>query len=141
MTGKFFLDTNFLVYCFSKDEPEKRQRCLSLLQEVKGTASIVLSTQVLKEFAAVMIGKLKQPPLEVKGIIQDLILFEVVDIDADCILEAIDLQMLYSFSFWDSLIVSAAKRAHCHTIWTEDLQHNRIVAGVRIENPFIDTRL
>lgn len=72
MTGKYFLDTNFLVYCFSVDEPQKRQRCLDLLHLAKGSAQIVISTQGLNEFAAVMIGKYKQPPLEVKSILKDL---------------------------------------------------------------------
>jgi predicted nucleic acid-binding protein len=54
MTGKYFLDTNFLVYCFSEDEPEKQAACLRILQEGQGKAHFVLSTwyEVLKvEFA------------------------------------------------------------------------------------------
>ena len=91
MTGKYFLDTNFLVYCFSNDEPEKRQKCLNLLARGKGQVSFVISTQVLNEFAAVMIGKLRQPPIEVKAIIRDLALFEVVNMDVSHIQEAIDI--------------------------------------------------
>jgi predicted nucleic acid-binding protein len=59
MTGKYFLDTNFLVYCFSEDEPEKQAACFRILQEGQGKAHFVLSTQVLAEFAAVMIGKFR----------------------------------------------------------------------------------
>jgi len=136
MTGKYFLDTNFLIYCFTRDEPEKQQKCLAILRQAKGSAELVLSTQVLKEFAAVMIGKFKQPPLEVKAIIDDLALFEVVAIDAQLIKDAIDVHVLHRISFWDSLILSAAKSAHCHTVLTEDLQDGAEVAGVRIQSPF-----
>jgi predicted nucleic acid-binding protein len=136
MTGKYFLDTNFLVYCFSKDEPEKRQKCLSLLEKGKGQAAFVVSTQVLNEFAAVMIGKYQQPPLEIKAIIQDLCLFEVVTIDASLIQDAIDIHLLHQLSFWDSLIISGARTAHCQVILTEDLNHGAEIAGVRIQNPF-----
>ena len=137
MTGKYFLDTNFLIYCFSRDEPEKQQRCLSLLDEAQGNAAFIISTQVLKEFTAVMVGKFKQPPLEVKAIIDDLALFEVVTIDVPLIKNAIDIHLLHQLSFWDSLILSAAKSAHCHTVLTEDLQHGDELAGVRIQSPFL----
>lgn len=136
MTGKYFLDTNFLIYCFTRDEPEKQQKCLAILRQAKGSAELVLSTQVLKEFTAVMIGKFKQPPLEVKAIIDDLALFEVVAIDAQLIKDAIDVHVLHRISFWDSLILSAAKSGHCHTVLTEDLQDGAEVAGVRIQSPF-----
>jgi|APTNR8051073442_1049403.scaffolds.fasta_scaffold00582_27 predicted nucleic acid-binding protein len=136
MTGKYFLDTNFLVYCFSKNEEEKQQKCLALLREAKGRVKFVLSTQVLNEFAAVMLGKLKHPPNEVKAILDDLALFEVIAIDIVQIKYAIDLHILHKISFWDSLIVSAAKSSHCHTILTEDLQHGGIIAGIRVQNPF-----
>jgi predicted nucleic acid-binding protein len=137
MTGKHFLDTNFLVYCFSEDEPEKQQTCLTLLEQAKGTANLVLSTQVLNEFAAVMLGKFKQPFVQVKAIISDLAFFEVVSVDADLIQKAIDIHALHQISFWDSLIISAAKSAYCHTILTEDLQHDAVIASIQIQNPFL----
>ncbi|MCB0621045.1 MAG: PIN domain-containing protein [Saprospiraceae bacterium] len=138
MTGKYFLDTNFLVYCFSNDEPEKRQKCLNLLARGKGQVSFVISTQVLNEFAAVMIGKLRQPPIEVKAIIRDLALFEVVNMDVSHIQEAIDIHTLHQISYWDSLIISAAKSARCGIILTEDMNHGQEVAGVKVQNPFLE---
>ncbi len=138
MTGKYFLDTNFLVYCFSQDEPHKRQKCLDILEQSKGTVSFVLSTQVLNEFAAVMLGKFKQDPMDVKAILADLALFEVVRIDVNLIKDAIDIFTLHKLSFWDSLIISGAKNAHCQIILTEDMQHDVVIAGVRIQNPFVN---
>lgn len=137
MTGKYFLDTNFLVYCFSEDEPEKRQKCLDILARAKDEASFVISTQVLNEFAAVMIKKFNQSPIEVKAIIRDLSLFEVVNMDTELILEAIDIHILHQISYWDSLIISGAKSARCAVILTEDLNHNQEVAGVKVQNPFL----
>lgn len=136
MTGKYFLDTNFLIYCFSNDEPEKQEKCLALLREAKGSVEFVISTQVIKEFTAVMIGKFKQPPLEVKAVINDLALFEVVTIDPGLIKEGIDLHVLHQVSFRDSLILAAARFAKCHTVLTEDFQNGAELAGLRIQNPF-----
>lgn len=137
MIGKYFLDTNFLIYCFSSSEPEKRQKCLSILKAAGEKTEFVISTQVIKEFTAVMIGKFKQPPLEVKAIINDLSQFEVTPIDLNLIKEAIDLHLLHQIPFWDSLILSSARSAKCHTILTEDLNHGATLAGVLIQNPFL----
>lgn len=137
MIGKYFLDTNFLVYCFSNNEPEKRQKCLDLLEQSKTGVKFVLSTQVLNEFAAVMIGKFKQDPMSIKAILNDLALFEVVPIDVNLIKDAIDIHTLHRISYWDSLILCAAKSARCHTIITEDLHHGGSIVGVQIKNPFL----
>ncbi|MEZ4773271.1 MAG: PIN domain-containing protein [Bacteroidia bacterium] len=137
MTEKVFLDTNFLIYCFSSDEPDKQKKCLDILIKEKAKKSFVLSTQVLNEFAAVMIKKYQVSALAVKEIIQDFSEFETVKIDIPQISDAIDIHILNQLSFWDSLIISAAKSANCTTIYTEDLQHNQKIGNVRISNPFI----
>lgn len=137
MTGKFFLDTNFLLYCFSNDEPDKRNRCLDLLQQAgKRTTAFAISTQVVNEFASVMLSKFKKTPAEVKILVEDLNVFEIVRTDLSVIVEAINIYDQYRFSFWDSLIVSAAKAANCTSIFTEDMQDGQIVAGLTIQSPF-----
>ena len=137
MTGKFFLDTNFLLYCFSNDEPDKRSRCLDLLQQPgKRTMAFAISTQVVNEFSSVMLGKFKKTPAEVKILVNDLNVFEIVRTDLPVIIEAINIHDQYRFSFWDSLIVSAAKSANCTAIFTEDMQDGQVVAGLTIQSPF-----
>ncbi len=37
---------------------------------------------------------------------------------------------------YDTLVVMAAVEAGCQTLLSEDLQHNRVVQGVTILNPF-----
>jgi predicted nucleic acid-binding protein len=59
-----------------------------------------------------------------------------VTIDADHIIESIKLHRLYSLSFWDALIVNAARRAGCDRLMTEDLQSGQRIEGVEIVNPF-----
>jgi predicted nucleic acid-binding protein len=61
---------------------------------------------------------------------------DLVRVDLDLILAAIDLSRLHSFSFWDALIVRAAAAAGCGLLLSEDLQHGQVVDGVRIEDPF-----
>ncbi len=137
MTGKYFLDTNFLVYCFSEDEPEKRDKCLAILQPPgKKPPTFSISTQVVNEFASVLLGKFKMPAAEVKVLVSDLAVFEIVKTDLRLVSEAISIHALHQLSFWDSLIVSAAKAANCDTILTEDMASGATLAGVKILNPF-----
>jgi predicted nucleic acid-binding protein len=137
MTGKFFLDTNFLVYCFSADEPAKRERCLAILQmNERKTVSFVISTQVVNEFASVLLNKFKLPPARVKTLVHDLGAFEIVKTDLPVISEAISIHALHQISFWDSLIISAAKTANCTAVLTEDMADGSTIFGVTILNPF-----
>lgn len=49
---------------------------------------------------------------------------------------ASELRDRHAFSFWDSLIIAAAFEAGCDEVWSEDLQHGRVVDGrLRILNP------
>lgn len=61
---------------------------------------------------------------------------DVVQIDVDMILAAVDLHRLHVLSLWDALNVRAAARAGCDTLVTEDLQAGRSLEGLRIVDPF-----
>ena len=60
----------------------------------------------------------------------------VVILDVEDVLDAIDLHRLHQVSFWDALIVRAAKEGGCSVLYSEDLQDGRTIDGVRIVNPF-----
>ncbi len=52
--------------------------------------------------------------------------------------EAIALGERYQLSHWDSLIVAAALRANCDTLYSEDMQHGQLIDGrLTVINPFI----
>ena len=42
----------------------------------------------------------------------------------------------FGLSWWDALIVGAARVAGCSYLLTEDLQHNQDLDGLRVANPF-----
>lgn len=62
---------------------------------------------------------------------------DIICIDHEDILRAIDLHRLYNFSFWDSLIVRTAQKTACSILYSEDMQHDQKIANVRIVNPFL----
>ena len=47
-----------------------------------------------------------------------------------------EIQRRHHFSFWDSMIVAAARAQGCDVLWSEDMDDERIVEGMRVANPF-----
>ena len=133
---KPFIDTNVLVYANDPADTRKQQVAREMLLEHAG--SLVLSAQVLSEFYSVVTRKFS--PLlgleEALTIVDDLRRFPIVVIDEQLVLDAITISAKAMLSYWDGLILSAARAAGCDVVLTEDLSHGATVAGVRVENPF-----
>ena len=64
----------------------------------------------------------------------------MVSTDAALVLSAIATARDSRISLWDAMVVQAAKRAGCDEILTEDLNDGQVIEGIRIRNPFADTR-
>lgn len=41
-------------------------------------------------------------------------------------------------SLWDAMIIRSAERMGCSVLWTEDLTHGQVIAGVEIRNPLLE---
>jgi len=135
MTDRIFVDTNIFIYLFSKSDEEKRGKCREFFNKADINAQFVVSIQVINEFTAVMLQKFKIPTDEVKSIIDVMSSFELVEIDLSLIKSALDIKNRNQLSYWDSLIVSAAKSAHCNSILTEDLNSGQIIEEMEVLNP------
>lgn len=70
-----------------------------------------------------------------KQLIDSLPPMEVVTVDVAMVREAIDTSILNQISFWDALIVVAARKARCSELWTEDLNPGQSILSVTICNP------
>ena len=92
----------------------------------------------MKEFYVAAIKKLKADPVFVKGILTQLTNFDIISVSSDLIFSAIDCSFLNRLPFWDALIITSAASANCKEVWKEDLNHNQIIFGVRIKNPFLE---
>ncbi|MBN2435092.1 MAG: PIN domain-containing protein [Spirochaetes bacterium] len=136
--SKIFLDTNVLVYSADSYDKQKQKKALQILEDGIMKNSVVISTQVLQEFYVTATKKLGIKPLYAKEILKAYQKFEIVQVSEDIILNAIDIQTLHSFSFRDSLIISACAGANCKYLYTEDLQHNQKIGEFTVINPFSD---
>ena len=136
MNDKCFFDSNMLVYMMDASEPQKQAKARALFSECIANNSAVISTQCLQEFYNVTANKLKQDKLNIKKIIHNYSEhIPTVQISPSLIEKAIDISIQTQFSFWDSLIVSAASYTKCSILYSEDLNDGQIVEGVKIQNP------
>ena len=133
-----FLDTNVLVYAHDRSETRKQPIAQALLDVLWRTRSGVLSTQVLQEFYVVTTRKF-DPPMR-RGAAREIVAlygeWPIVQVDVALILAASKLEERHAFSFWDALVVEAARRCGATRLLTEDLQAGRRIGGISIENPF-----
>ena len=131
-----FLDTNVLVYTDDGGDRRRARLALAAVQEAIESREGVLSTQVLQEYFSVTTRKLGTDPAVARRKVQLFATLEVVQVDVELILGAVDLHRLHALSFWDALILQAAGRAGCEVLLTEDLQAGRAISGLRIVDPF-----
>jgi predicted nucleic acid-binding protein len=133
-----FVDTNVLVYAHDRSETRKQPIAQALLEVLWRTRSGVLSTQVLQEFYVVTTRKF-DPPMR-RGAAREIVAlygeWPIVQVDVALILAASKLEERHAFSFWDALVVEAARRCGATRLLTEDLQAGRRIDGISIENPF-----
>ena len=71
-----------------------------------------------------------------KEIVKDLLKRKVVTVSGGLILDAIELQQKYKYSFWDSLIIASGIHGGASTILSEDLSDKLEIKGVVPKNPF-----
>lgn len=133
-----FVDTNVLVYAYDKTEVVKQSIARSTLDRLWANRAGTLSTQVLQEFYAVATRKLTATlsRAAAREIIDLYTAWPVVLLDTSLILAATRLEEEQQVSFWDALVIEAARVSGAERLLTEDLQHGRIIEGIRIENPF-----
>jgi len=90
----------------------------------------------LQEFYVQAVRKNPQGADAAEAEVRDLFAWDPVVIDARVIEAAWRLRKRFNLSFWDALIVGAAKAAGCSHLLTEDLSHGQDLDGVRVVSPF-----
>ena len=133
-----FYDTSILVYAHDSADAKKRKLAQTLILTGLRNGTGVISAQVLSEFYVTVTRKIAAPlPLDAAR--QELLLLSrlrVVETDATLVIRATDIQAKWQTSYWDALILAAAERARCATVWSEDLAHGQKYDTLRVLNPF-----
>jgi len=139
MKDSVFIDTNILLYAYDREAGVKYKIAKKLIRQCWEKANGVISIQVLCEFfvRATRTGGSIISLVEAESIIKNFSYnWRIISPDVQMVMEAIRGRMKYQFSFWDSLIWAAAKRAGIKRLYTEDFQSGQVVEGVEFTNPF-----
>jgi predicted nucleic acid-binding protein len=140
MAERSFIDTDVLIYAEASDSPLKQRIALALLKRLYEDAQGVLSTQVLQEYCNVALKKLKLPTAHVRAQLDLFEQFEVVQVTPAIIHSALDLHQTRSVSFFNAMILASAHASGCNVLLSEDLNAGEVISGVKIVNPFADSK-
>ena len=133
-----FFDTNILVYAATnQDERKSRIAREVVAHSIKVNHDGCISTQVLSEFANVMMGKLHHDRESVDGFIDYFRELLASDVTIDLVLRAVAVKEEYGIQFYDALIVATASKLGCHEIVSEDLNPGQTYCGMAVVNPFL----
>ena len=136
MTALSFFDTNILVYADDESSLQKQKRAIRLFSEHHRAGLAVVSLQVLQEYFAAATRKLHVDAEVAQRKVELLARGRVVRFDPEDVIASIELHRLTRLSFWDAMILHAARLAGAEILYSEDLQHNSTVGGVKVVNPF-----
>jgi predicted nucleic acid-binding protein len=137
MSDLAFFDTNVLVYADDDLSPEKQARATRLVEDYGVRDAMVVSLQVLQEYFATITRKLGVDAEHAQRKVELFARGNVVRFEARDVIAAIELHRLTRISFWDAMIVHAARLAGASVLYTEDLQHGTVLGGVPVVNPFL----
>ncbi|MBT4499476.1 MAG: PIN domain-containing protein [Gemmatimonadetes bacterium] len=134
---QIFVDTNLLVYAHDRDAADRHEKAKALVAELWRRPMLpAISVQVLQELYVNLIRK-QVSDMEARETIADYRTWYVVENDAMLLMEGIEIRERLQSSFWDGLILAAAKRARAGVIWSEDFNTGQDYDGVVAVNPLI----
>jgi predicted nucleic acid-binding protein len=136
MTDPVFVDTNVLIYAVDEADRKRHQAARAWRAELWKSRRGRISFQVLQEFYVKVTQKWPDARLAARAEVTDLLTWRPVVVDAGILRQGWKIQDRYQLSFWDCLIVAAAKAASCKYLLTEDLQPDQDLDGVVVVSPF-----
>jgi len=138
MTDRYFVDTNILVYSRDARDQTKHQIARRWLAELWSSGSGRISTQVLKEYYQTVTRRLT-PGMAVEDAradVRDLQTWKPLELTAETFEQAWLIEDQMHISWWDALIVAAARQSGCNFLISEVLQSGQTIENLTIINPF-----
>jgi predicted nucleic acid-binding protein len=137
MTAPVFVDSNVFLYAVDEADPVKQQAARAWRAELWKSRRGRVSFQVLGEFYVNAVRLLPKAREEARAEVRDLLAWNPVVTDAVLLDHGWKIQDRYGLSYWDALIVAAAKASSCGFLLTEDLQAGQKLDGIQVVNPFV----
>lgn len=142
MNDSVFVDTNILIYAYDLDAGAKHNVASEIVRNLWLSRRGVISTQILQEFYVTVTKKISSPltPSRARGVIKTYESWHLQINDLGTIMLGSELQERYTLSFWDGMVLAAARQAGARVLLTEDLNSGQVVEGIEINNPFATTK-
>jgi predicted nucleic acid-binding protein len=141
MNGKCFIDTNVFIYMFDTRFPDKSKKARSIVEHAVNDETGVISYQVVQEFLNAASKKFVKPMTMYECLYcLDTIFSPLCTVfpSIEFYKTALSLKEQVGCSVYDAFIIAAAVQEKCSILYSEDLQDGRVIAGVKIQNPFTD---
>jgi predicted nucleic acid-binding protein len=143
MKDKYFFDTNIFIYAVldAQNESEIAKQNIALALIENEAIEVFISIQVLNEVSNILLKKSSFNQNQIISTLEWMLdTLMLIPFTAEITLNAVKIASLYKFSFYDSLIISAAMLADCEYLLTEDLQDQQIISyksrQIQVINPF-----
>lgn len=139
MKDNVFVDSNIWLYAMAQsDDALGDTRYAKAKAFLLGLSRPRVNSQVIREVCCNLKKKSRAEETTIKTYVlawyQNC---EVVTSNVEQFLLASQLRQDEGFSYWDSLIVAAALNSGCTVLYSEDMQHGRMLLGqLTIVNPF-----
>jgi predicted nucleic acid-binding protein len=134
-----FVDSNVLLYAVDDADLNKQQAAREWRSQLWRSRRGRVSFQVLSEFYVNAVRKLPSAREQARAEVRDLLAWNPVVAEEALLERGWKIQDRYRLSYWDALIVAAAKAASCRYLLTEDLQAGQALEGIEVVNPFLRT--
>ncbi len=138
MSDKIFVDTSVLVSCRDASDPSRQKQSMAWMVHLWKEKTGRLSFQVLNEFYMTVTHKLQpgMDPHSAREDVRSLLAWHPIPMDARVVEGAWRVQNRYKLSWWDALIVSAARVGECRYLLTDTLTENQSMGTLKVINPF-----
>ena len=140
MANLYFIDTNVVVYLLDKTAPQKQAKARQLLIDLIQDGRAVMSYQVIQEFCHVALHKMADRlTISDCQIFVETWLVPLVRVHSSehLFVDGLSIKSQTGYQWYDSLMLAAALQAKCSVFYSEDLQHQGLVRGMKIVNPFV----
>lgn len=121
-----FLDSNVLVYLFSKDDARKEDAAVSAISR----NICFTGVNNINETITVLSKKFSLSHEDLLYVVKTIgKLTTIVSLKPEIILPTLQIKNRYGYSYYDSLVIALAIETGCVKIFTEDMQHGQIING------------
>ena len=131
------VDTNIWIYALSVPSAGDLTKHQLAQNSIENAGKITLTPQIINELGFALRRKHAWTDSDLRPMFTRLLESCALYIPTqNWHLDALELRSTLALSYWDSLIVAGALEAGCHTLISEDMQHQQQIDGLRIINPY-----